>query len=191
MKAQTKKQLAGAATGLLDPILRKLAQELAASIPETSIVRSIGFETAMGVLKGFLEASADNLPLSAWATLEKATDFGDFFAGALKPGQKQKLASNWMENFFRDAEGRLANADDPAVEFKRLELEFDLRKKLIAKIEEGLKPSQTVLGSHRVEWQELFAKLKDFYRQKSRKLELVAEKLEVRASEKRRKGGYR
>ena len=175
MDDKTKKKIIGAAAGLADPILRKWAQQLAASVSETSILRSVGFETAMGVIKSFIEASADESPTAIWAVVEKTTDFGDFFAGALGSKPKNEIVSNWMERFFREAETRLSQSADPAKELEQLELEFALRKKLLETIEADAKLNQTATASHRAKWQELFSKLKEICRAMIKTLEPLAD----------------
>jgi hypothetical protein len=80
---QTKKQIAAGALGLLDPIIRKWAQEIAATIPQNSVMRTQTFESIVGAIKGYLEGYAERYPALVLALVEKATDFEDFLTVAL------------------------------------------------------------------------------------------------------------
>lgn len=189
MDTKRKKQVFSAAAGALDPVLRKLAQELASSVPENSLIRNIGFETALGILKGFIEAASEDLPLAAWLSLEKATDLADFFAGALGAGNHQKEISGWMEKFFDEAGERIKTAEDPRTEIERINLEFDLRKELLERI--GPKVKADLPDQTKTRWQTLFQKLQAVYQSKIESLEKTATGAENWAKAKRRKRGYK
>ncbi len=185
-----KKQLLSAAAGALDPILKKIAQELASSVPKESALRSTAFETAAGVVKGFIEATAEDLPIAAWLSLEKATDLADFFTGALGAKDHTPKISSWMEDFFKEATERLKNAENPEKEFEKLKTEFELRQKLLEKIE-GLIKEPVTSGQAKNQWQTLFHKLQEIYQSKSESLEETAVKTENWAESKKRKRGYK
>lgn len=184
MKTKTKKKLLAGTLGAFDPILRRWAQGLASRIPEKSIARSTWFESALGVLKGFIEASADALPPAAWATIEKATDFGDFFAGALG-SKSQPTIEHWMQSFLSEAIERLRLAENPEAESKNLERELELRLKLGTAIQEKS-------GVYEEKWGQKFAeKFRAQYTETNKILEEKARTLEERSREKKKKGGYR
>lgn len=189
MDSKRKKQLLSAAAGALDPILKKIAQELASSVPEKSLLRSTAFETAAGVVKGFIEATAEDLPLTAWLSLEKATDLADFFTGALGAKNHQSEISSWMEEFLKDAVERLKNAENPEEEFEKLKTEFELRQKLMEKVEGIIKETVTPSDTKN-RWQTLFHKLRDVYQSRIQSLEATAAKAEDWAKSKKRKRGY-
>ena len=190
MDSKRKKQLFSAVAGALDPILKKIAQELASSVPKESALRSTVFETAAGVVKGFIEATAEDLPLTAWLSLEKATDLADFFTGALGAKDHTPKISSWMEDFFKEATERLKNAENPEKEFEKLKTEFELRQKLLEKIE-GLIKEPVTSGQAKNQWQTLFHKLQEIYQSKSESLEETAVKTENWAKSKKTKGGYK
>lgn len=185
-----KKQLLSAATGALDPILKKIAQELAASVPKESVLRNTAFETAAGVVKGFIEATAEDLPLAAWLSLEKATDLADFFTGALGAKNHQSEIASWMEEFFKEATERLKSAGNPEAELEKLKTEFELRQKLMEKIEGVIKESVTPAQA-KSRWQTLFHKLQETYQSKAQSLEETAVKAEDWSKSKKRKRGYK
>lgn len=189
MQEKTKKKLWGATAGLADPILREWAQKLASSIPEHSPLRSRALEAAIAVLKGFIEASADELPSGFWAAVEKATDFSDFFAGALgaKKDNFMVIADNWMKEFLDDAKNRLLKTRSRETELESIKTELELRKNLLEAIkkaeEEKNQPSSWI--------RETLEKFKKEWGEMEKKLQNTAKTLEKKSQEKRRKGGYR
>ena len=127
---QMKKQISAGLLGLLDPLIRRAAQELAAKIPGDSIVRTEKFETFFGAVKGFAEAWAEKYPAVISALIEKLTDFEDFLSVALANPEHRQQAVKWLDGFLEDSGERLKNAQDPQKEFERINLELELRKKL-------------------------------------------------------------
>jgi len=136
MADKSKKALATVA-GVLDPLLRKWAQRLAEKTPADSIFRSELVEGAIGALKGLLESFSDSMPAFASVSVEKITDFGDFFAGALgKAEDGGKVAvDKWMDKFFVDAGERLKKAKDKTLEAQHIHQEFVLRLAILDDIE--------------------------------------------------------
>jgi hypothetical protein len=128
---QDEKKLATLAA-LLDVLLRKLAQRLAANVPQDSPLRSEAVETAIAVLKALLEFAGGLNPLVKVGG-EKITDFIDFFFGALgaTKGERVPKISGWFEAFFKEASERIAKAEDPQLEMERLKLEFQFRTELL------------------------------------------------------------
>ncbi len=161
-----KKKFWGATIGAIDPLLKKLAQDLAKKVPAGSPLRSEIFGVVEGITKGFIESLTGKLPPAAAMAVEKATDFSDFFSGALgsAPEKEKKAATeDWMNKFFIDAGFRLKRAKDPRDEFKRIKVEFELRCELIKLIETTqTKPPAPALA---ISWQEMFAKWKKQFRE--------------------------
>lgn len=130
----TRKDVAMAATGALDPVLAGLASKLAESVPRTSVMHSKAFELAMGVLKGFIESFSSQLSMPAHVVVEKLTDFSDFFVGALRMshGDEMKFLDRFEKEFFVEVQKRLGNTSDIALEKQRLEAEMELRLALVS-----------------------------------------------------------
>lgn len=123
--------------GLFDPELKKLAQELATLVPESSALRAEAFERVIGSLKGLIEAKAEGLSPAAGVAVEKATDFHDFLTGAL--GSRSELdLDKWVREVLTEAGARLRNATDPAAELERIKLELKLRKELAELVKQEL-----------------------------------------------------
>ena len=144
-----KKAIFSALAGLFDPWFRKAAQRLAEGVPEESVFRSQSFEMALGAAKGFVEALAERMPPALGVLIEKATDVEDFFAGALKSGESQtfeKIMNDWQEEFLREFGERLKKAENPAHEFERLKLEFELRSELVKIVKEKTEVDNKQLG---------------------------------------------
>lgn len=143
MDTKKKKQVYSTVAGAFDPILRNWAQKIAATVPQGSGLRSDIFQSALGALKGLVEVISEKLPSWAAVLIEKGTDLGDFFTGALGGQEEKKVATEivdgWMEKFFNEATGRLAKADDVQKEFEKIKLEFGLRGQLLKMIEEAAK----------------------------------------------------
>lgn len=139
MDQSKNKTMWSAVAGLFDPELRKLAQELAALVPESSALRSEAVERAIGSLKGLIEARAEKFSPVAGTAVEKATDFHDLFMGAL--GSRPELnLDKWAREVLTEAGARLKNAQDPAAEMERIKLEFKLRKELADMIRKEIPP---------------------------------------------------
>lgn len=125
-------------TGLFDPELRKLAQELATLVPESSALRSEAVERVIGSLKGLIEVQAEKFSPVAGTAVEKAIDFHDFFMGAL--GSPELDLNKWTREVLTEGGARLKNAQDPAAEMERIKLEFKLRKELAEMIKKEMPP---------------------------------------------------
>lgn len=140
----TKKDLAMAAAGAIDPLLNSLATHLANQTPRASMLHSKKLELAIGVIKGFIESRAGNLSLPAHVLLEKVTDFSDFFSGALRMSkEKQKeFTDSFLSKFFEDASKRLDETENVAEEIEKLRAEMELRLSLV-----DLTTEKTVLQS--------------------------------------------
>ena len=128
MDEARKKQVVAAIAGLLDPWLRQKAQEAAGMVSENSVLRNKSVETVLGSLKGFIEAWAEKLPPAAATAIEKATDFGDFFAGALDSGTP--AAETWLKEFITDAFRRLEKTGNPETELEKIKREFEIKQEL-------------------------------------------------------------
>lgn len=139
-----KKKLYGAAMGLLDPLLQEGAKKIASKVASKSPLRGLAFRETLGVINGFMEAVAGDLPPVVGALMEKSSDFFDFFGQALTgvegKGKEEKIAKakDWMENFFGSAADRLAKSQAPEDEFKKIKLEFELRCELLKIMEEAM-----------------------------------------------------
>lgn len=147
---EKKKKLDGrilqSAVGALDRPLRQAAEKLARSISKSSWVWSASAETLAGVMRGFLEAVAKTLP-SGWdITLEKVTDFIDFFYGAGSHAKTSEgpvavaVNQNWVSFFFETAQKRVREAQDPMKESERIIQEFEELAKILQRIDEVMKP---------------------------------------------------
>ena len=169
-KGGSEKIWAGVA-GALDPLLRKAAQRIAAKVPEDSILRSEILETAVGVVKGLAEAISAPLPPSLKVMVEKATDFSDFFAGALG-GVAGPAVEDWMKKFFTESGKRLREAQDPLAEFEKAKLEFKLRGELLELINQSV-PKKEPLKP--LDWRDGWKWLDE----KAKKTEEFASKAEV------------
>lgn len=124
-----KKWLASLA-GLFDPMLRKLAQQLAQSIPQDSPLRSESIESVIGAVKGLAEVYAERFPALSSVAVEKLTDFADFLAVFLAEDGVGTKTRDLLENFLTEAAERLKKATDPQVEFERIQLELGFIKEL-------------------------------------------------------------
>ncbi|MEK7609095.1 MAG: hypothetical protein AAB476_01285 [Patescibacteria group bacterium] len=124
-----KKVLAGVA-GLFDPILRKLAQRLAQSVSPDSPLRTESIESVIGAVKGFAEVYAERFPTLSAVAVEKATDFADFLAVFLAEGGVETKTQSQLKDFLADAAERLKKAENPQVEFERINLELGFIKDL-------------------------------------------------------------
>lgn len=134
--------------GLADPLLNKLARQLAATVPEGSPIRGRTAELAMGVVKGFIEAAADAWSVPIATLVEKVTDFGDFFSGALGTStaeQRRTAIDPWMASFIEEAKARLGASKEPLQELEELQRELTLRIELIKQL--GEEPRATG-GAH-------------------------------------------
>lgn len=144
MEEDKGKKILAAIAGLFDPWLREGAQKIAAQVPEDSILRNKKFESALGALKGYLEAWAERLPTPAAVAVEKATDVSDFLAGAIK--DPAAAGKNWIQEFVTDAFLRLKDAADPEAELEKIKREFEIKQTLLNFIKEKQKgpPSEAV-----------------------------------------------
>ncbi len=149
MDKNNQKTMLAVIAGIVDPVLKKWAQQLAALVPEHSAVRTEIFESVIGAFKGFIETKAEQLSPVAGVAVEKATDFGDFFSGAL--GSPGLDLEKWASEVLNDAGERLRNAEDPAAELERIKLELKLRKELVEIIKAELPSSPQSI----VDWQEI------------------------------------
>lgn len=126
---QTQKQVAAGVAGLFDPILRKLAQRLAQSVPSNSPLRSEGVESLIGAVKGFAEVYAERFPVLSAVAVEKLTDFADFLAVYLAQNGGTEMPGV-LNKFLAEAAKRLKKAADPQTEFERIKLELGFMKEL-------------------------------------------------------------
>lgn len=149
-----KKKLYGAAMGLLDPLLQEGAKKIASKVAPKSPLRGLAFRETLGVINGFMEAVAGDLPPVIGAVMEKSSDFFDFFGQALtgveKKEKEEKIAKakDWMENFFSSAAERLTKSQVPKDELEKIKLEFELRRELLKFMEEAMnkkEPKESVL----------------------------------------------
>ena len=127
---QAKKQISAGLLGLLDPLIRRAAQELAPKIPGDSILRAQKFETFFGAVKGFAEAWSEKYPAVISALIEKLTDFLDFLSVAIADPEHRQSVAKWLDSFLEESGERLRNSSDPEKEFEKIKLELKLRKEL-------------------------------------------------------------
>ena len=147
-----------------DPELKKLADRIRSAIPESSPFRSVFAERIMGVLKGWAEGKADDLSPIAGAVVEKLTDLGDFFVGGESPPKAERVAGDWMDQFFSEAGRRLkeTRAEDLMEEKEKILQEFELRRAILEAIEKGRQaahPERETKPNESINWGELRAKL--------------------------------
>ncbi len=139
MEQKSNKSIWAAVAGLLDPELRKAAQNLAEAIPKNSILRTEAVERVLGALKGAIETKAEKLSPAAGVAVEKATDFSDFLAGAL--GSKNALDPNEMiKEILRGATERIKKAAEPAAEVERIRQEIKSIKEIGELMKQELPP---------------------------------------------------
>ena len=139
MEKNKNKPFWAAAAGLLDPELRKAAQNLADAIPQGSPLRTKGVERILGALKGVAEAKAEDFSTVAGVVTEKATDFHDFFAAVL--GSKTAPSSEEMiKEIMRGAPERIKKAADPAAEVERIRAEIKAAKDVAELAKQELPP---------------------------------------------------
>jgi hypothetical protein len=140
-----KKSLLNMLASIADPELRKLAERIAASIPEDSWLRSDVAERLIGALKGWIESQAGSLGPITGVAVEKISDLMDFATSNLYEKDSSDI-SGWMNKFLTAAQKRMAATDDPSGECQKIELEFDLLQRLAKVIEEkkkeGAPPTQ-------------------------------------------------
>lgn len=139
MEKNKNKPFWAAVAGLLDPELRKAAQNLAAAIPQNSPLRTEGVERFLGALKGAAEAKAEDFSTLSGVATEKATDFHDFFAAFL--GTKTAPSPEEMiKEILRGAADRIKKAADPATEVKRIREEIEAVKAVAELAKQELPP---------------------------------------------------
>lgn len=102
-------------------------------------------ERVIGAFKGVIETEAEGFSPAVGVVVEKATDFSDFLAGALKQ-QPDLDVEKWASEVLEDAGPRLRNAQDPTAELERIKLELRLRKELVEIIKAELPPTPNLLG---------------------------------------------
>lgn len=112
--------------GLLDPVLIRLAHDLAATIPQDSVLRSQLFESLTGAARGFIEAHTEKYPLLASLGIEKLTDLSEFLSASLKGNSPSDLSQNFMAIVAK----RLRKAEDPRKEAARIKEELSLLKEI-------------------------------------------------------------
>ena len=122
-----------------DPEFRKWVQERWARIPEGHFLKSLPFERAFGVLKGWAEKRSSTLPWPIGDVVEKLTDVGDF---AVRGSKSAKAAHDWMDRFYAEAAKRIEKAVDPEAELEKIKVEFELRCELLKVIEEARKAAE-------------------------------------------------
>lgn len=172
MDVKTKKQAFSTVAGAFDPILRNWAQKIAPDVPPDSFLRSDFFQAALGSLKGLVEAVSEKVPPGIGVAIEKLTDFGDFFTGALGSRDektKRKVVvktQDWMNCFLAEAEKRISQAKDEEAldnELKRLKKEFEIRKTIVEIVEAAAKATEPVAEEPKIEpidWDAQWKKLK-------------------------------
>lgn len=122
----------------LDPELRKFAQRIWATIPDSSPLKTETFERVFGVFKAWAEKRASGIgPIGD--IVEKLTDVGDF---AVRGPKGVKAAHDWMDRFYAEAAKRIEKAADPKAELEKVKLEFELRRELLKVIEEARKAAE-------------------------------------------------
>ncbi len=118
-----------------NPEIRKLAEKLAATVPQGSLLRQPIAERFLGIVNALLEARSETMGPNAGAVVEKLTDLVDF-AGPALFGEEQKRGEtldNWTDQFLKDGMERISRAkpEDQQAELERLMQEFNLRKQLV------------------------------------------------------------
>lgn len=156
--------------GIADPILKKWAQRLASFVPSGSTIRTKEFESVIGALKGWVEIQAEKFSPASGVAVEKATDFADFFSGALGPQSGLDL-EKWAGEVLNEAGPRLKAATDPAAEMERIQLEFKLRKKLAEIIQQEIPAPPPTTN-----WKEANQQLKNALTEINAKIKIWAEK---------------
>ncbi len=126
---QTEKEKAAGLLGLMDPILREIAQKIAAKIPQDSAVRLPTVESVVGAAKGWIEAHAEKYSALASALIEKGTDLHDFFTTAL--AEQGPSSVRWADRFMEESMARLRSTENPEKELERIKTELQFRKELL------------------------------------------------------------
>jgi len=162
--AKGKKNVYAILSGLLEVPLRRLAQRLATSIPANSTLRSQYFETAMGIIKQLVEEYAATLSPGLKTTVERATDFGDFFTGALGSERGRVGAipeptaefKGWMKEFYNDALRALYTAKEYHLEeeLEWLKNGFDIRLALEKYMREAISPKEPTQQVQPFDWEQ-------------------------------------
>lgn len=133
MNKDKERILLAALAGLADPLIRQAAQKLASRVSPQNPLNSETVEAALGALKGMVEAAASRLQPPLEIAVEKATDFADFFAGAL--GVTQLSTEKWGDKFLENSRERLRTAADPRAELEKIKLELELLNELATLLE--------------------------------------------------------
>lgn len=123
-----------------DPEFQKLAQEGWSRIPDGHFLKSVPFQRAFGVFKGWAEKRSSAMPWPIGDVVEKLTDIGDFAIRGSK-GAKE-TPHDWMDRFYAEATKRLEKAADPRAELEKIKLEFELRQELLKDVEEARKAAE-------------------------------------------------
>lgn len=129
--------------GGLNPELQKFADLLASFMPADSFLRSEGADRLWGILSDSVERRADSLPFPWSRVIEKGSDLIEFLSRSLREGKSTSSTLsrlNWQENFFKQAQDRLAKAQDVSAEAKKIEEEF----KALGVIMEAMKTAQGI-----------------------------------------------
>lgn len=124
-----KKWLAGL-TGLLDPALINLAQEIAEKIPQGSLLRSKAADYILGVLRGLVETHAEKFSAASGVAVEKLTDLSEFLSATLAQGGGAPGRQDLVQNFLAETAQRLQKAENPQQEAERIKAELVLFKEI-------------------------------------------------------------
>jgi len=161
-----------------DKEFRGWAKKGADSISKDSPLRSEGVERGFDILRGFIEKNVQFDSPTSQALKEKIVDIGDYFAssffGREKADKKSAMAAqDWMRRFLAHAEKRLSEAKSVSsleAQIKRLEKEFELRKRIIeivgaaAKAAESQEPETAPVEP--INWGEKFESIKKRWEEK-------------------------
>lgn len=127
-----------ALAGLFDTFLLDGAEAMARKTSDGSPLNKRAVESLVGSIKGLAEAYAEKMPTLTSVLVEKATDFADFYHGALRTREQAPKAifGEWVLQSLRNAEARLAASEVPEEMAQRLRLEVQCLKEL-QKVLEG------------------------------------------------------
>lgn len=164
---------------VFDKEFRAWAKKATEKVPKDSALRKNELvERGFDVFRGFLEKNVQFENVVAQAVKEKVVDVGDYLAtsffGREKADKKTAAAAqDWMKSFLVYAEKRISEAkslEEMEVEFKRLEREFQLQKKIVdiieaaAKVAEPLEPEVSPIEP--IDWKSKFESLKKKWEEK-------------------------
>lgn len=187
-----KEYLAGA-LGVLDPVLKRLAQQLAERLPRGTVIESQIFEAAVGVVKNFIEAYAERFGTIPSVLVERTTDFFDMLLGAMPQGAAAPFLDEWMSAFLREAEERLGKSSDPGVEFEKLSQELEVRHEFLKNFEERMahKPGGRAALTSKEKFERAWAGIAKTLQGADRGLSPMADRIRKFKERMEKKGGFR